>query len=176
MTAAVDTFGERRLLGSGLVWLWVSALVIVLDHVSKMAAESHLTLYQPLPVLPFFNFTLAYNTGAAFSFLADASGWQRWVFAAIAVVVSAFIIGWLLRLRRQQRWLGVTLALILGGAIGNVWDRLTLGHVIDFIDVYYGDWHWPAFNLADSAITVGAVMLVIESVFFRKETPRHDAG
>ncbi len=166
MTTLAHTTDHRKPLASGIFWLWISGLVVVLDQVSKSIAEHSLNLHEPMAVLPFFNFTLAYNTGAAFSFLADASGWQHWLFAVIAVVVSAFIVGWLWRLGREQRWLGVSLTLILGGAIGNVWDRLTLGHVIDFIDVYYQDWHFATFNIADSAISIGATMLVIESLFF----------
>jgi len=166
MSTMVETTENRKLIDSGLFWLWITVLVVALDQVTKVIAENSMALYESVPVMPYFNFTLAYNTGAAFSFLADASGWQRWLFAVIAVVVSVFITGWLLRLRREQKWLGVSLALVLGGAIGNVWDRITLGHVIDFIDVYYQDWHWPAFNIADSAICVGAAMLVIESLFF----------
>lgn len=166
MSTMVETTENRKLIDSGLFWLWITVLVVALDQVTKVIAENSMTLYESVPVMPYFNFTLAYNAGAAFSFLADASGWQRWLFAVIAVVVSVFITGWLFRLRREQKWLGVSLALILGGAIGNVWDRITLGHVIDFIDVYYQDWHWPAFNIADSAICVGAAMLVIESLFF----------
>jgi signal peptidase II len=147
-----------------LRWLWLSALVVVADQTGKWLAQQHLALHQPLPVVPGLNLTLVYNTGAAFSFLSEAPGWQRWFFALLAGLISAFIIFWLYRLPRAQRWLGCALALILGGALGNLWDRLTLGQVVDFIDVYYRDWHWPAFNVADSAISVGAVMLLIDAL------------
>lgn len=157
-----------RMMQTGLFWLWVSGIVFVLDQLSKYIAEASLVLHEPVAVMPLFNFTLAYNTGAAFSFLAGAGGWQRWFFALIAIAISAFLAGWLLKLPRSQRWLGVALAMVLGGAIGNLWDRLVYGHVIDFIDWYYGSYHWPAFNIADSAISVGAVMLIIESLFFHK--------
>ena len=147
-----------------LKWLWLSALIIVLDLSTKSIASHYLVLYQPLPVFPGFNWTLMHNTGAAFSFLSDASGWQRWFFSIIAIVVSVGITIWLKRLQPNQVWLAVSLALILGGALGNVWDRLTLGYVVDFIQVYYDKWAWPAFNVADSAIVVGAVILVIDSL------------
>ncbi len=122
-----------------------------------------LDLHQPVPVIPFLNLTLTHNTGAAFSFLSDAGGWQRWFFAGLTIVVSIIIVVWLTRLKPGQRWLPVSLSLVLGGALGNLWDRLVIGAVVDFIDVYYGTWHWPAFNLADSAICVGAVMLVVST-------------
>ncbi len=122
-----------------------------------------LDLHQPVPVIPFLNLTLTHNTGAAFSFLSDAGGWQRWFFAGLTIVVSIIIVVWLTRLKPGQRWLPVSLSLVLGGALGNLWDRLVIGAVVDFIDVYYRTWHWPAFNLADSAICVGAVMLVVST-------------
>lgn len=145
-------------------WLWVSGLVIVLDQASKAVAGSLLEAYQPVAVLPCFNLTLMYNTGAAFSFLSDASGWQRWFFSIVAVVVSTIIIAWMYRLRPDERWQAAALALILGGALGNLIDRLLLGHVVDFIQLYYDRWYWPAFNIADSAITVGAAMLVFDGL------------
>jgi signal peptidase II len=117
-----------------------------------------------------FNFTLMYNEGAAFSFLSDASGWQRWFFTAVAIVVSIAIVFWLKGLAAEQRLTAIALTLILGGALGNVWDRIVLGHVVDFIDVYYANYHWPAFNIADSAIFLGAVLLVFESI----QAARHE--
>lgn len=147
-----------------LRWLWLSIAVIVLDQLSKQIAVRMLELHQPVPIIPSLNLTLTYNTGAAFSFLSDAGGWQRWFFAAVTVVVAAIIIVWLWRLKSGQRWLACALALVLGGALGNLWDRVATGAVVDFIDVYYRSWHWPAFNLADSAICVGAVMVLV-SVF-----------
>ncbi|MEW6646338.1 MAG: signal peptidase II [Pseudomonadota bacterium] len=147
-----------------LKWLWLSVVVIALDQLTKVLATANLALHEPVPVLPLFNLTLMHNTGAAFSFLSQAGGWQRWFFVAIAVAVSAALIAWLRQLQRHQAWLAVALALVLGGALGNVWDRVMLGYVVDFIDLYYGDWHWPAFNVADSAITVGAIMLLLDAV------------
>lgn len=147
-----------------LKWLWLSVGVIVLDQSTKALASAHLVLHEPIPMLPLCNLTLMHNTGAAFSFLSQAGGWQRWFFVAVAVTVSGALIWWLRQLRSGQTWLAVALALVLGGALGNVWDRIMLGYVVDFIDVYYGDWHWPAFNVADSAITVGATLLLIDAV------------
>jgi len=147
-----------------LKWVWVSALVIVLDQLTKLWASSSLSYAEPMPVMPSFNFTLMYNTGAAFSFLSEAGGWQRWFFAVVAVLISTVLLVWLKRLKPEQRWLAVGITLVLGGALGNVWDRLYLGHVIDFIDIYYQDWHWPAFNVADSAIFIGAAMLIIDGL------------
>ncbi len=148
---------------SMLKWLWLSALVAALDLGTKAVASHYLVLYQPVPVFPGFNWTLAHNSGAAFSFLASQSGWQRWFFSVIALVVSIGITIWIKRLAPTQTWLAVALALVLGGAVGNLWDRVTLGYVVDFIDVYYQQSHWPAFNIADSAILVGAALLVIDS-------------
>lgn len=147
-----------------LRWLWLAVAVIAADQITKQLATAYLALHDPVPVVPFFNLTLMHNTGAAFSFLADGGGWQRWFFVVLAVAVSAGIVVWLKRLGPGQTWLAVALALVLGGALGNVWDRVVLGYVVDFIDVYYGSWHWPAFNVADSAITVGAIMLVIDAL------------
>ena len=121
--------------------------------------------------LPFFNFTLMHNTGAAFSFLADQGGWQRWFFAVLALGVSLVLAVWLSRLKAHETWLALALSLVLGGAIGNLIDRVYYGYVIDFIDVYYNASHWPAFNIADSAISVGAVMLIIDT-FRNKEKSR----
>jgi len=116
-------------------------------------------------VMPLINLTLMHNTGAAFSFLGNAGGWQRWMFVTIALLVSAGLAWWLRQLPRGHTWLAVAIALILGGALGNAWDRIHLGYVVDFIDVYYGNLpHWPAFNVADSAISVGAVMLLLDAV------------
>ena len=151
---------------ASIAWLWLSLLVVALDQATKYWAVSALTLHQPVPVIPFFNLTLMHNTGAAFSLLAEAGGWQRWFFTGLALVVSGLIVYWLSTLRRQP-WLSAGLALILGGAVGNnLIDRVLHGYVVDFIDVYYQNWHWPAFNIADSAITVGAVLLVLDALFF----------
>lgn len=153
---------ERR--WNGLVWLWLSAVVIALDLLSKWVAESSLGLYQQVPVIDgLFSFTLAYNPGAAFSFLSDAGGWQRWFFITIAVGVSIMLLVWLSRLHRDKWLEAAALALILGGALGNLYDRIVHGHVVDFILVHWQQsWFFPAFNIADSAITVGAVLLIAD--------------
>ena len=149
-----------------LKYLWLSLAIIIADQISKTLMVNWLDLYERVAVLPFFNLTLAHNTGAAFSFLAGAGGWQRWFFVALAVVISAVLVIWMKRLAASARLEAVSLALIIGGAIGNVIDRLIYGYVIDFLDVYVGSYHWPAFNIADSAICIGAVLLIIDS--FRK--------
>ncbi|MDP2147905.1 MAG: signal peptidase II [Pseudomonas sp.] len=147
-----------------LGWLLLSLLVLVIDQVSKAHFEGTLEMFQQIVVIPdYFSWTLAYNTGAAFSFLADGGGWQRWLFALIAVVVSAVLVVWLKRLGRNDTWLAIALALVLGGALGNLYDRIALGHVIDFILVHWQNRHYfPAFNFADSAICVGAIMLALD--------------
>jgi signal peptidase II len=146
--------GNRR-------WFWLAIAVVFLDQITKYLADSHLEPYRPLELIPSANLTLMYNTGAAFSFLSDAGGWQRWFFVLLAVVVCIVIVRWLLSLPSRYRASAAGLALILGGAVGNLVDRVATGLVIDFIDLYYGDWHWPAFNLADSAITTGVVLVLV---------------
>ena len=143
-------------------WLWLSLGIIIIDHITKLLALAKLTLHQPVSVLPFFNFTLIYNKGAAFGFLNSAAGWQRWLFAAVAILVSAIILRWLYRLPAKQTGSAVALSLILGGALGNLWDRIYFGYVIDFFDFHIKNWHFPAFNIADSAITIGAIILIID--------------
>ncbi|MFN3359031.1 MAG: signal peptidase II [Pseudomonas sp.] len=154
-----------------LGWLVLSVLVLVIDQVSKAHFEGSLQMFQQIVVIPdYFSWTLAYNTGAAFSFLADGGGWQRWLFAVIALVVSAVLVVWLKRLGRDDTWLAIALALVLGGALGNLYDRIALGHVIDFILVHWQNrYYFPAFNFADSAITVGAIMLALD-MFKSKKT------
>lgn len=147
-----------------LKWIWLAVVVVVLDQLTKYIASTSLELFQPIAVMPMFNWTLMHNTGAAFSFLADAGGWQRWFFAIIAVVVSVVIVLWIKRLEQHEKWQAIALALILGGAIGNVIDRVWLGYVVDFIQVYYQQWYWPAFNVADSAIFIGVMMIIIDSI------------
>lgn len=147
-----------------LKWLVLSVLTVVLDQASKLAIDSHMQLFQSIAVIPYFNLTYVHNTGAAFSFLSEAGGWQRWFFAGLAAVISIMIAVWLTRLKKQEVLLAVALSLVLGGAIGNLIDRLAYGYVIDFLDVYVNGWHWPAFNIADSAITLGVVLMLAESL------------
>ncbi len=154
--------------GIMLKWLWLSLLVIILDQLSKYIVSDLLRLYESVVVLPFFSITLLHNSGAAFSFLAGAGGWQRWLFTVIAVVVSVAIIAWIKRLLATEKWQAAALSLILGGALGNVIDRLRFGYVVDFLDFYYQQWHWPPFNVADSAITVGVAILLLVALIERK--------
>ena len=147
-------------------WLWLSLAVIALDFATKQAVLASLRPGETVPILPVFTLVLAFNPGAAFSFLAGASGWQRWVFAGIAAVASV-VIAWLLR-RGGSRVYCAGLALILGGALGNLWDRLTIGHVVDFLLFHWREWSYPAFNVADSAITVGAALIIIDSFRARR--------
>ena len=146
-----------------LHWLWLSLFVLAADQISKQLAESAIQLYERVALLPHLNLTLTYNPGAAFSFLSDQGGWQRWFFSVLAMVVTLVLVIWLRQLDRANRRTAVSLSLIIGGAVGNLVDRLLFGHVIDFIDFYYGQWHWPAFNVADSAITVGVVMMLVDA-------------
>ena len=148
-------------------WLSVSALVIVLDQLSKLWISSHFSYGEHLYVFGVFNLVLAHNTGAAFSFLSDAGGMQRWLFTVIAVVASVWIV-WLLRSHQHQKLFAMALSMILGGALGNLIDRIAYGYVVDFLDFHWGVYHFPAFNLADSAITCGAFLLIIESFMEKK--------
>jgi signal peptidase II len=146
-----------------LIWLWLSALVIVVDQITKRIVDTTMQLYQSIELIPYFQLTYMRNQGAAFSFLSGAGGWQRWFFIGLAVIASVFICFWLKKLNRSQRWEAIAWSLVLGGALGNLIDRILYGYVIDFLDVYIGDWHWPAFNVADSAITLGVAMLLLDS-------------
>ena len=148
-------------------WLWLAVAVVVLDQATKGLAEAFLEPYHPVLLTPWFNLTLVYNPGAAFSFLAKAGGWQRWLLAALAACLSGGLVVWLLRLEAGERMQAAALALVLGGAVGNLLDRLMTGQVIDFLDFHVATWHWPAFNLADSAITGGIGLLLALS--FRNE-------
>lgn len=146
-----------------LKWLWLSLLALVLDQASKLWIAGSMQLYESIAVLPGFNLTYVHNTGAAFSLLSEAGGWQRWLFAILALAISTGLTIWLARLQRHEKLLAVSLALVLGGALGNLIDRLLYGYVIDFLDVYYRQWHWPAFNIADSAITLGVFLMLLEN-------------
>ena len=150
---------------SGWRWLPVAIGVIILDQATKAWMVQHFRIYESVHLLPVLDITLMFNTGAAFSFLADANGWQKWLFVALALGVGMAILGWLRRLRsRSQSLLCCSLTLILGGALGNVIDRLRIGHVVDFISAHWGREHYfPAFNVADSAITIGAVLLLLDA-------------
>ena len=150
-------------------WLTLSFVIIIIDQLTKFYVAQELILYHPIHIIPGFNLTLMHNTGAAFSFLSQAGGWQRWFFIGLTSVISLAIVIWMYGVPSNRRWLLFALAFVLGGALGNLWDRVTLGYVVDFIEVYYKDMYWPAFNVADSAITIGAIMLIID-VFWFNET------
>ncbi|CAJ1846955.1 signal peptidase II [Aeromonas jandaei] len=153
---------------SGLRWLWLAVLAFVLDQASKLAVVKLLPFgYPGVEITPFFNLVHVYNKGAAFSFLADQGGWQRWFFALLAFAICGLLIHWLRKQSVTQYWSGIAYSFIIGGALGNVFDRLVLGHVVDFLDFYWGSVHWPAFNLADSFIFIGAAMIVLDG--FRGE-------
>ncbi len=146
-----------------LKWLWLSGLIIALDQITKQMVSASLQMAERIAVLPSFNITLLHNRGAAFSFLNDAGGWQRWFFVVLAVGISLYLLNWLRKLPAERVCLAIALALVLGGALGNLWDRLLTGYVVDFIQVYYQKWYFPAFNIADSAISVGAALLLIDA-------------
>lgn len=169
-STAANTTSER----AGLPWLWwgLALLVILLDQVTKHMAQAWLELYDKHTVTSFFYLTLRYNEGAAFSFLHDAGGWQRWMFAFIAGAVSVVLTVWIARVHRLPGKTLETLALslILGGAIGNLYDRVMLGHVVDFVVWHYGEREWPAFNIADAAICAGAALLFVDMFKGHKKT------
>lgn len=160
--------GSDRAGRGGLKWLALSALLVVLDQWTKVIAVGALEYLSPVAVFPGLNWTLVHNEGGAFSFLSNHSGWQRWFFLVVASVVTLVLVEWLRRTAARAWVLCLPLSLLIGGAVGNLIDRARLGYVIDFVDVYYGTWHWPAFNVADSGITVGIVMLIAFELFGRK--------
>ncbi len=155
---------------SGWRFWWLALLVLVADQLSKVWVLQNFSLGESVQLLPVFNFTYARNYGAAFSFLGDAGGWQRWLFTAIAVVVTCVLSVWLSRLQRSQLKLSLALMLIIAGAIGNLIDRSLYGYVVDFLHVYYQEWHYPVFNIADCAITIGAGLLIWDSFSSDEQT------
>jgi signal peptidase II len=146
-----------------LLWLGLSSLLLILDQLTKIVAKNSLFEGVSQPVTSFLNWTLVYNSGAAFSFLAQAGGWQRWFFTGVGIV-AALIMIWLIRKNSHQTIFSLALSLVLSGAIGNVIDRIIYGAVVDFVDVHYMGWHWPAFNIADSAITIGVILLIVDEI------------
>ncbi|GAB2658831.1 signal peptidase II [Arenimonas aestuarii] len=149
---------------NALAWLGLSGVLVALDQWSKWLAMATLEYGNPVPFIEgFWNWTLVHNFGAAFSFLSDAGGWQRWFFTVLAIGISAGLVVWLARTPRSDWRTALPFALVIAGAIGNVIDRIRFGYVVDFVDWYLGTWHWPAFNVADSAIVVGALLLVLFS-------------
>lgn len=152
-----------------LKWLVLSILVIILDQITKLYIIDTMALYDVIPVAEFFNIVRVHNHGAAFSFLADAGGWQRLFFSVIAIGVSVAMVVWLYKMPAGKRLLPIAIALVVGGAIGNLIDRLAYGYVVDFLDAYYGSYHWPAFNVADISISIGAFLLFVDAIFFADE-------
>lgn len=146
-----------------LLWLGLSSLLLILDQLTKIIAKNSLFEGVSQPVTSFLNWTLVYNSGAAFSFLAQAGGWQRWFFTGVGIF-AALIMIWLIRKNSHQTIFSLALSLVLSGAIGNVIDRIIYGAVVDFVDVHYMGWHWPAFNIADSAITIGVILLIVDEI------------
>jgi signal peptidase II len=158
---------------TGLRWLWLTVIFLVLDQVTKQLAATNMDLGQSINVLSFFNITYVHNPGAAFSFLADQGGWQRWLFTAIAAIASVVFIVWLAKTPKQQVLLGVAFSFMLSGALGNLIDRVLFGYVIDFLDFYGFGYHFPAFNIADSMIFIGAVLMILDS--FKNGEPNNKA-
>ncbi len=156
----------------------IAAVVVILDQISKVWVDRNIALYEQIEYTSFFNLTKAYNSGAAFSFLANAGGWQRWFFIGISVVISIVLIVWLARMTRHERWLAVAISLILGGAIGNnLIDRVIYGHVVDFLQVHWkAEAYFPSFNVADAAISVGTILLLILTFFDKGEETRPDSA
>ena len=157
---------------TGLQWLWITVIFFIVDQATKHYAVyyfNEIGVHKTVEVMPFFNFVLRYNPGAAFSFLADQGGWQVFFFSAISTIVSIALLIWLYSVPAKQKWISISLTLVLAGALGNLYDRIVIGEVVDFIDWYYGDYHWPAFNIADAVIMLGAVMMLLEG-FLNKES------
>ena len=160
MARSIKSSGNQQ---SFLLWMGTAALILILDQLTKVIAKSSLLEGISQPVTSFLNWTLVYNPGAAFSFLAQAGGWQRWFFTGI-VLIAAVVMIWLIRKNTSQTLFCLTMSLILSGAIGNVIDRILYGAVVDFVDLHYAGWHWPAFNIADSAITIGVILLILDEI------------
>ena len=153
----------------GLHWLWLSLIAVIIDQLVKFIIVAHIQPYSEHPVMPFFKLTLGFNRGAAFSFLDSQNGWQQWLFIFISILVCVSIGFALQRLKVSQAWLCIALALIVGGALGNLVDRITLGYVVDYFVLYAGSWYWPAFNVADSCICIGAVMYIIDMILRKRK-------
>lgn len=174
-----QTLEKHPLIPNGnkaVLWYGLAVLAIILDQVTKLYFENNFQLYQSVPVIePFFNFTLAHNHGAAFSFLADKGGWQKWFFSGLALAVSLGIMVYLRKIPKVATVLSAGLALVMSGALGNLIDRLRLGYVIDFFHVHNADvWHFPIFNVADIAINIGVALILIDSFFLESKRQKVD--
>jgi signal peptidase II len=159
---------------SALRWLVIAAAVLLLDQVTKLWIMTDFVLGDSRYISSYFNLVRAHNEGAAFSFLSDAGGWQRWFFTILSTAISLVIVVWLVRLPRQKILEAIALSLILGGALGNLYDRVSLGYVVDFLDFHWAGWHFAAFNVADMAISVGAGLIIIEALFFADSAVSED--
>lgn len=157
-------------------WLWLSVIVVILDQITKYVALTQLSERPPIEILPFFNFALVFNSGAAFGFLNDADGWQNSFFIALASIISVVFLVMIARLKPTELQLAIAFSLVLGGAVGNLMDRFVNGYVIDFLDFYYGSWHFPTFNVADSAISIGAVFLILDAIGLRLISVKKTVG
>jgi len=176
MPSFKDIFNKPALT-TGMKWLWITVIFFIVDQWTKQLAETHLSYREIFEVIPFFNFTLVYNEGAAFSFLANQGGWQVYFFTTVSSVVSLGLLYWLYTLNaKKEWWLSVSLSLILSGAMGNLYDRVTMGKVVDFIDWYYGTYHFPAFNVADAVIFLGAAMMLWDSFVIAPAIQKTQAG
>ena len=166
------TMKAMTLKQSGVRWLWLAALVFAFDIGIKLVVMDSMGYgwAHRIEVLPFFNLLYVHNYGAAFSFLSDQAGWQRWFFAAIAFFVSGLLLFWMSKLPATEKWNNIAYAMIIGGALGNVFDRLVHGFVVDYLDFFWGSYHWPAFNLADSTICIGAAMIILDGCFSSKSS------
>ncbi len=167
-----NTPGKTRL----IILYACASCIVLLDRATKVLSDANLEPGVPFQVFPGFDLMLAYNTGAAFSFLSEAGGWQRWLLTAVSLGVSIFLAVWLAKLPRSQKLLSIALVLLLGGAVGNLYDRALAGYVIDFISVYAGDWRFATFNIADSAISAGASLMVLDIILDWRKTPEMENG
>ncbi|GAB2637222.1 signal peptidase II [Vibrio panuliri] len=156
---------------SGVRWLLLAVVIFIADIAIKLFVMQNMRLGQSIDVLPFFNITYAHNYGAAFSFLSDQAGWQRWLFTGIAFVVTAMLTYWMSKLPAKEKWNNIAYAMIIGGAIGNVFDRVVHGFVVDYLHLYIDQYHWPIFNLADTTICIGAAMIILDG-FLSKENAK----
>lgn len=173
MNSNISSINKLPLKQSGLRWIWLTLIFLVVDQISKQWVAGSMELYQSINILPFFNISYVHNPGAAFSFLADQGGWQRWFFTAIAAIASIIFVVWMAKIPKEQRTLSIAFALMLSGALGNLIDRVLYGYVIDFLDFYLGGSHWPAFNVADSMIFIGAAFMIVDS--FKSQADDKDA-
>ncbi len=165
----IGSMHSSKVKQSGWLFLWISALVLVLDQWTKYLASSHLELYVPNKITGFFNLTLMHNEGVAFSILAEQSGWQRYFISVVASAIVIWLLYWLYQNSKTMKLQNTALVLVVGGALGNIWDRVNLGYVVDFVELHYAGYYWPAFNVADSAIFLGAVLLIVDA--FKNKEP-----